>query len=69
MPLSLGFHLGFFGKRNVHGHLVAVEVGVESVTDERMHLNSVAFNQNRLECLNTEAMQESARGSEERTCL
>ena len=38
-------------------HLVAVEVGVESSTDKRMKLDGLTFDQNRLECLNAEAVQ------------
>ena len=44
-------------KRNVHSHLVAVEVRVESRTDERMNLDRLAFNQHRLESLNAQTVQ------------
>ncbi len=39
------------------GHLVAVEVGVEGGTNERMQLNGLAFDQGRLKCLNTQTVQ------------
>ncbi len=45
--------LSFVAERYVHGHLVTVEVGVERRTNERMDLERAAFNQSRLECLNT----------------
>src|SRR3989344_7309929 len=35
--------LRLFRKRHMHGHLVAVEVRVKRVTDERVELDSVAF--------------------------
>jgi hypothetical protein len=35
----------------VHGHLVAVEVGVEGVAHERVHLDRLALHQHRLESL------------------
>ncbi len=41
----------------MHGHLVAVEVSVERCTDERVNLDGLAFNELRLECLNTQAVQ------------
>ena len=39
------------------GHLVAVEVGVVSFTDERVNLDRVAFHQHRLEGLDAHAVQ------------
>ena len=44
-------------QRHMHRHLVAVEVGVERRTDERMQLDRLAFDQHRLERLNAKAMQ------------
>jgi hypothetical protein len=44
-------------KRYVHGHLVAVEVGVECRANQRMQLDGLALDQYRLERLNAEAMQ------------
>ena len=52
-----GLKLGLERQRHVHGHLIAVEVGVERRADERMELNGLALDQHRLECLNAEAMQ------------
>ena len=51
------FDLRFRRKRNVHGHLVAVEVRVERGADERMDANGLAFDEHRLERLNAEAVQ------------
>ncbi len=52
-----GFHLCFQRQRNVDGHLVAVEVGVEGDADERVELDRLAFDQYRLESLDAEAVQ------------
>jgi hypothetical protein len=41
----------------VHGHLVAVEVGVEGRTDQRMELDGAAFDQDWLEGLDAQAVQ------------
>ena len=41
----------------MYRHLVAVEVGIECRTDQRMQLNRLAFDQHRLKCLNTQAVQ------------
>ena len=41
----------------MHGHLVAVEVGVEGGADQRMQLDRLAFDQHRLERLDAQAMQ------------
>jgi hypothetical protein len=41
----------------VHGHLVAVKVSVETRTNERVQLDSLAFDQLGLERLNTQAVQ------------
>ena len=49
--------LRFERQRHVHGHLVAVEVGVEGGADERMQLDRLAFDQHRLERLDAEPMQ------------
>ena len=51
------FELRFDRQRHVHGHLVAVEVGVERGTDQRMQLDRLAFDQHRLERLDTQAVQ------------
>ena len=51
----LGLRLG--RERQVDGHLVAVEVGVERVADERMHLDRLALDEHRLERLDAQAVQ------------
>src|SRR4029077_9447759 len=51
------FDLRFGRKRDVHGHLVAVEVRVERGADERVDADGFAFDENRFECLNAEAMK------------
>ena len=49
--------LGLGRQWQMNGHLVAVEVGVEGCTDERMELDRLALDQLRLEGLDTEAVQ------------
>ena len=44
-------------QRHVHGHLVAVEVGVERRADQRMQLDRLALDQHRLERLDAQAVQ------------
>ena len=51
------FELSFERERDVNGHLVAVEVGVERRANERMELNGLAFDELRFERLNTETVQ------------
>ena len=51
------FELGLEAQRHVHGHLVAVEVGVERGADQRMELDRLAFDQHRLERLDAEAVE------------
>ena len=51
------FKLGFERQRHVNGHLVAIEVGVERGTDQRVKLDRLTFDQNRLERLNAQAVQ------------
>ena len=41
----------------MHGHLITVEVGVERLAHQRMDLNGLAFDQDRLEGLNAKPMQ------------
>ena len=55
--ISVRFHLRFERQRHVHGHLVAVEVGVERRADERMQLDRLAFDQHRLERLDAQTVQ------------
>ena len=49
--------LGLGRERKVDGHLVAVEVRVERVADERMHLDRLALDEDRLEGLDAESME------------
>ena len=44
-------------ERHVHGHLVAVEVGVERRADERVEPDRLALDQHRLERLDAQAVQ------------
>src|SRR3989338_2796321 len=53
----LRFPLRFFGERNVNGHLVSIKVGIKSLTNQRMHLNRVSFNQDRMKSLNSQPVQ------------
>ena len=60
------FHLGFRRKRNVHGHLVSVEVRVEGGADERVNPDGFSFDECRLEGLDAEAMQRGSAVQEHR---
>ena len=51
------FELGLQRQRHVNGHLVTVEVGIVGGTHQRVELDRLAFDQQRLECLNTQAVQ------------
>ena len=51
------FELRLERQRHVHGHLVAVEVGVERRADQRMQLDRLALDQHRLEGLDAESVQ------------
>ncbi len=51
------FHLRFGRKRDVHGHLVAVEVRVERGADERVDADGFSFDEHGLEGLNAEAVK------------
>ena len=51
------------------GHLVAVEVRVERVADERMHLDRLALDERRLERLDAEAMQRRCAVQQHRVLL
>ncbi len=51
------FDLRFGRERDVHGHLVAVEVRVEGGADERMDLDRLAFDEHRLKRLDAEAVE------------
>jgi len=50
-----GFLNGLVRERYVHSHLVAIEVGVEGCTNQRVQLNGRAFDQDRLESLDAQA--------------
>ena len=52
---GLGLRLG--GQRQVDRHLVAVEVGVERVADQRVDLDGLALDQHRLERLDAQAVE------------
>ena len=54
---TLRFNLRLRRQRNVHGHLVAVEVRVERGADQRVNLDGLAFDQHRLEGLNAQAVK------------
>ncbi len=51
------FELRLERQRHVHRHLVAVEVGIEGRADQRMQLDRLALDQDRLERLDAEPMQ------------
>ena len=53
----LGLEDGLVAERKVDGHLVAVEVGVERRTCERVELDSFAFDELGLERLDAEAVK------------
>ena len=54
---DLRLDLSLRRQRHVNGHLIAVEVGVERRADERMDLDGLAFDEQRLEGLDAEAME------------
>ena len=51
------FHLGFNRQGHMDGHLVAVKVGIECCADQWVQLDCFAFNQDRLEGLDAQAVQ------------
>ncbi len=51
------FQLRFERQRDMDGHLVAVEIGVERRADKRMQLDRLALDQHRLKRLDAEAVQ------------
>ncbi len=53
----MGLDLGLDRQRQVDRHLVAVEVGVEALADQRVELDGVAFDQHGLEPLDAHAVQ------------
>ncbi len=52
-----GFNLRLRRQRNVHGHLVAVKVGVERRANQWVNLDRLAFHQHRLKSLNAQAVK------------
>ena len=56
-------------QRHVHRHLVAVEVRVEGVADERVHLDRLALDERRLECLDAEPVQRRGAVQQHRVLL
>ena len=52
-----GLRLRLGRQRHVHSHLVAVEVGVERRTSQRVQFDRAAFHQHRFKCLDTQAVQ------------
>ncbi len=52
-----GFNLRLRRQRNVHRHLVAVEVRIECRANQRVNLDCLAFHQHRLKCLNAQAVK------------
>ncbi len=52
-----GFHLCFHRQRHVNSHLVTVEVSVECRANQRVQLQGLAFDQDRLERLDTQTVQ------------
>ncbi len=54
---QFGFELSFDRKRDMDSHLVAVKVCVESRRDQRMDPDRLSFDENRFECLDTEAVK------------
>ena len=64
-----GFDLRFGRQRNVHGHLVAVEVGVERGADQRMDLDRLAFDEHRLKRLDAEAVERRGAVQQDRVVL
>ena len=52
-----GFDLRLGRKRNVHRHLVAVEIGIEGRADQRVNLDRLALDQHRLKGLNAQTVQ------------
>src|SRR3546814_5331736 len=51
------FQLRLKAQRNVHGHLVTIEVRVESGADQRVKLDGLALNQHGFECLDAKTVK------------
>ena len=54
---DIGLRLGLDRQGQVHGHLVTVEVGVESLADQRVQHDGVALDQHRLKGLDAHAVK------------
>ena len=54
---DLSFQNSFITQRQVNGHLVTVEVGIESGTSQRVQTDSLSFDQFRLKGLNTQTVK------------
>ena len=63
------FHLRFQRQRDVHGHLIAVEVGVERRADQRVQLDRLALDQQRLERLDAQAVERGRAVEQDRVLL
>ncbi len=61
--------LGLRRQRHVHRHLVAVEVRVERVADERVDLDRLALDEHRLERLDAEAVERRGAVEQHRVLL
>ncbi len=64
-----GLGLGLGRQRQVHGHLVAVEVGVEGGAHQRVDLDGLALDQHGLEGLDAEAVQRGRPVQQDRVLL
>ncbi len=51
------FQLGLKAQRHVHGHLVTIEIGVERSADQRVELDGLALDQDRLKRLDAKPVQ------------
>ena len=63
------FELRLERQRHVHGHLVAVKVGVERRADQRMEPDRFAFDKHREKRLNAETVQRRRAVQEHRVVL
>ena len=61
-----GFDLSLRRERDVHGHLVAIEVGVEGGADQGVNLDGLAFDEDGLERLDAEAMERGSAVEQDR---
>src|SRR6185369_12925 len=64
-----GLDLRLVRQRQVHGHLVAVEVGVVAGADQRVDLDRVALDEHRLEGLDAHAVQRRRAVQQDRVAL